>query len=455
MSELRQSQASRPGRGTAACCLLLCGILAHGCGRAAPPDAATAGKNLELPVIQAEVLTVEPCAWPTIVRTQGTLFADEIAVVGAKVAGRVSEVHVELGEPARADAPLAALDQEEFRLQVAQAEAQLLQARAAVGLKPDEPVEKLQPENAPPVREEKALWDEARTKSLRWQQLKAQNAVTEADLEQVIAAAEVAAARYASAVNSVNEKIALIGVRTAELSLARQRLNDSVVRAPFDGLVQQRHVAPGSYVQVGQPIATIVRTHPLHFRGMLPERHARQLAIGQEAILQIEAIDKPRTAQVTRISPTLDELSRSLLFEAELDNRDGRLTTGLFAEAAVVLDASARAIAVPASAIIEFAGAEKVWKVVDGQASEQIVITGKRRSDVIEIITGIDAGDVILWHADEGRIARIDPVSRPFDPPGPSSISGTRQPRAEAPTGTSATTSESGDSGGAEATGGP
>jgi RND family efflux transporter MFP subunit len=431
--------------------MCVCGVLCGGCGNDAPPEA---GKTAELPVIKAEVLTVRECHWPTIVRTQGSLFADEIAVVGAKVAGRVSLVHVELGDTALVNAPLATLDQEEFRLQVSQAEAQLLQARAAVGLKPDEPVEKLQPENAPPVREEKALWDEARAKSLRWQQLKTQNAVTEADLEQVIAAEEVAAARYASAVNSVNEKIALIGVRSAERSLAQQRLKDSVVLAPFDGLVQQRHVAPGSFVQVGQPIATIVRTNLLHFRGMLPERHARKLALGQQVTLQIESISDPRTAQVTRISPTLDELSRSLLFEVELNNTDGRLTTGLFAEAAVVLDESAQAIALPASAITEFAGAEKVWKVVDGQASEQIVTTGKRRHDLIEITSGVNIGDVVLWQADKGRIARVEAVSRPFEPPAPTSLPETGKSGLATESDPSAT-DPSEDSGGAESTGGP
>lgn len=402
--------------------LLACSILLVGCGSGAPQDQESAAKKPEPPVIREEVFTVQPCVWPTIVRTQGTLFADEVAVVGAKVAGRVSEVKVDLGDSIPAGEELAALDQEEFRLEVVQVKAQLLQARAAVGLKPGDPVEQLQPENAPPVREEKALWDEARAKSERWQQLQKQNAVTEADLEAVIAAEEVAAARYASALNGVNEKIALIRVREAELSLAEQRQNDAVIRAPFDGQVQERHVAPGSFVQVGQPIATIVRTNPLHFRGMLPERHARKLARDQLVTLQIESIDNPRTARVTRISPTLDELSRSLLFEAELENRDGRLRTGLFAEAAVELDSTATAIVVPSSAITEFAGAEKVWKVVDGQASEQIVITGKRRDDLIEIVDGLAEGDVILWHADNGRIARVDAISKPFDPPRPKRI---------------------------------
>lgn len=395
----------------AICTLAGCELWLCGCNDPAVPDAKSIAEQ-ELPLVRAEVLTVEPCVWPTIVRTQGSLFADEIAVVGAKVAGRVAEVHVELGDAVHVEAPLAALDRTEFQLQVLQAEAQLAQARAAVGLKPDAPVESLQPESAPPVREERALWDEARAKSERWQQLRTQNAVTEADLEQVVATEEVAAARYASALNSVNEKIAIIGVRAAELSLARQRLADAVSSAPFDGLVEQRHVAPGSFVAVGQPIVTLVRAHPLHFRGRLPERHARKLAIGQEVRLQIETSPEPRVVKVTRISPTLDELTRSLLFEAEVDNHDGRLRTGLFAEAAVVLDPDARALVVPTSAVTEFAGAEKVWAVEQGRSAERIVITGQRRGDLVEIVSGLDVGTVVLWNGDDGRIARIDSVPR-------------------------------------------
>jgi RND family efflux transporter MFP subunit len=309
--------------------------------------------------------------------------------------------------------PLVTLEQEEFQLAIDQASAQLEQARAAVGLEPGDPLEDLNPENAPPVREVQAVWDEARTKSERWQQLARQNAVTEADLQAVLAAEQVAEAQYASALNGVREKIALIHVRAAELALAEQRLADTVVPAPFDGLVQQRNVAPGTFVQIGSAICAVVRTDPLHFRGMMPERHARKLTLGQAATLQVESVDEPRTAHVSRISPTLDPLSRSLLFEVELANADHRLRTGLFAEAAVTLDEATTALAVPESAIIEFAGVEKVWKLTDGTAGEQVVVTGARRDGLVEIVHGLTSGDRILRHGSEGRVARIEEIARP------------------------------------------
>ncbi|NQV28843.1 MAG: efflux RND transporter periplasmic adaptor subunit [Rhodopirellula sp.] len=368
-------------------------------------------------MLSAKTITVSQQPWPRIMRTQGSLVADEVSVVGARVAGRVAEAPVDLGDITREGDLLVLLDQADFRLEVVQAEAQLAQTRAAVGLRSDDPVEKLDRERSPPVRQEKALWDEARANLQRAQSLIARDALTEADREQLEASERVAEARYSAALNSVSEKIALIHVRESELAIARQRLVDAEIRAPFTGLIQQRHVAPGAYVKVGDPIVTVVRTSPLRFRGTMPERHAQELELNNEVRLHIDSLSEPLVVHVTRISPSLDVLSRSLLFEAEVNNSEGLLRTGLFAEAEVVLNTDTQAIAVPSSAIVEFAGAEKVWKVTDGTAREQIVFTGARRGDQVEILDGLTSGDQILLDGQQGKVARVvdeqrgDPVN--------------------------------------------
>jgi membrane fusion protein, multidrug efflux system len=412
--------------------LLLCGPLLLGCGAKSRGADANLTPKPDASTVQAELLTVEMTNWPSIVRTQGNLAADLVAVVGAKVAGRIAMVHVDLGDQVRAGDPLATLDQEESRLQVSEADAQLAQAAAAVGLQPGESVEALDRMNAPPVRQEKALWNEAVESVKRARDLRDRNAISEAEVERLEAAERVAAARYASAVNGVDEKIALIGVRTAELALARQRLEEGVIRTSFDGKILQRQVSPGEYVPIGHPIATVVRSNPLRFRGTIPERHARQLTLGQCVTLRIESVAEPRTVKVTRISPVLEELTRSLLFEALVDNSDGRLQTGLFAEGEVVLDSAARALVVPQSAVIEFAGAEKVWKVSDGTAREQEVRTGRRRGDAVEIVAGVGAGDRILRDASLGRVAQIEPVEPGHEPAlKPTEVAGSREPADE------------------------
>ncbi len=136
---------------------LLCGLLilflcgwSGGCRKGKEVSVKEAKPlGAEVPV-SAAVMTIEPQPWPAIVRTQGNLVADDVAVVGAKVAGRVAQTVVELGQEVHEGDPLVRLDPVEFEMQVTQAEAQLLQARSAVGLKPGDPLEKLEPLNALP-----------------------------------------------------------------------------------------------------------------------------------------------------------------------------------------------------------------------------------------------------------------------------------------------------------------
>jgi RND family efflux transporter MFP subunit len=405
-----------------ACALLLAGC--EGAGHAAATPKAKAAQPAD--ELVAQVLRVEPTLWPATVRTQGNLIADEVAIVGAKVAGRVNEVEVDLGDHVQANAVLATLDQEDFKLEVALAEAQLGQARAALGLGSGDSLEDLDPNQAPPVREAKAVWDEtrARVARVRQLQLQARYTVTQEEFDQAVAAEGAAEARHAAAINGVREKIALIHVRASELNVAKQRLADTVVHAPFDGLVQERNVAHGSFVQIGDPIVTLVRTSVVRFRGTMPERHAHRLALGQQVRLKIEGVAEPRIARVTRISPTVEESSRSLAFEAQVANADGALRTGLFAEAEVMVDPNSQTIVIPRSALIEFAGTEKVWKVIDGMAKEQIVGTSRRTDQVVEITRGLASGDEILAKAVEGRVAKVRPVPRtvpvseePAEPP--------------------------------------
>lgn len=381
--------------------------LSLGCTSSTPPDAPAAAKPSELPELTAELLTVEASAWPLIARSQGNLLADEVTDVGTRVAGRVAEVLVDLGDRVEADQPLARLDVTDAQLQIIQAEAQLLQARSAVGLLEGEPISKLNPENAPPVRQERALWEEAQLRLARTQSLAADDAISSSELETIVAAERVAEARYSASLNSVREKIALIYVREAELAVIRQQVADATIRAPYAGQIQQRAVSPGAFVNVGSTIATLVRTDVLRYRGALPERFAKRLAIGQDVTLNIESISTPRNVKVTRISPMLDPLTRSLTFEAVVDNSAGELRTGLFAEASVTIDTESKAIVIPISAAIQFAGAEKVWLVQDGVTQEREVFLGTRRGDLVEVLEGLSPGDVILRDAKSGRIARV------------------------------------------------
>lgn len=397
--------------------LLLVVAVAGGCGEAVRSEAATPSAKGALEAVPSvQTIAAGLYEWPDTVRIQGSLQPDEQVVVGAKVPGRVADVRVDLGSVVRQRDVLAVVDPAEFELRVKQAEAQLAEACAALGMEPEDSEDELDRLNAPPVALERALLEEATTLVQRARGMIEQRVTTAQELERHEAQRRVAQARYASALNGVDQKIATVRIRRAELGLARQQQADATIVAPFEGIVQQRHVAPGAYLTIGQPVVSLVRNNPLRFRGSVPERVAMKVAAGQSLAIHIEGQREPLTSTITRISPGLDVGSRSLMIEADVPNPDNRLRAGLFAEADITVDKDAQVLAIPGDAVFEFAGVRKVWVVETGQAREQGVTTGRTSGELVEIVSGLSPGDEVIADSRTGRsgavtVARTAPAA--------------------------------------------
>jgi membrane fusion protein (multidrug efflux system) len=406
----------------------LCGLLAGGCansggsvtGSGAPAeaglDAGGAAETVCLrpesqPAVSPQAFKVEPQVWQATVRSQGGLIADELTVIGARMVGRIAEVSVEVGQQVTAGELLVRLDESELRLRVEQARAQLGRARVALGLPPvsestdvvhcPDDADSIDVASTPEVMREQARLDEARGHLARLEPLVERNAVSRTELEAGIAAVAVAKATLAAAIQHVEEKVALVRVHRANLALAQENLDQASVRAPFDGVVQSRHGSSlGASVQFGDPLVTLVRTDPLRFRGTVPERQSLKLRVGQPVLVRLDSVAKPIRTTIARIAPLLDEMSRSLMFEADIPNPDGCLRSGLFAQADVVVDEQAEALVVPSTSVREFAGSEKVWRVEPSGHSRGVVVrTGRRSKDLVEIVSGLAPGDFVVQDA--------------------------------------------------------
>jgi len=382
---------------------ILVSALAVGCSQSnsvAPASAKAAGPPAANRVAVA-VASLE--SWPRTVRVQGSLLAFENAVIGSKIAGRVESVDVDLGSVVRRGQPLVVLDRSELELRLRLARSQLQQACAAIDLTPDDDERQVNLENAAPVMLERALLDEAQSALDRNKPLVASRAITSAQFDALVAALRAAQARYNSALNAVREQIALIGVRRTELAIAQQQLTDARILAPFDGVVDERRIAPGEYVQVGQAVVTLIRSDRLRFTAGVPESRAGQVRLGQPVVLQVKGAPSPPPAVVSRVSPIVMQTSRSVRIEADVPNEAGKLRAGLFAEADVVVDAGAKVLTLPASAVAQFAGVQKVWQVVDNQARQATVRIGREEQGRVEILAGLSAGDQVVAVADQGR----------------------------------------------------
>lgn len=374
-----------------------------GCGHVASPADGAAAAPAPLASKQVEVVAATLQAWPRTVTVQGALLADEDAVIGAKIAGRVAAVNVDLGSIVKKGDPLVTLDRSELDLQVKLAEAQLQQACSAIGLKAYEDETKLDYKNAPPVQLEQALVDEAEAAVNRAKALLPTRAITGSEYDTLVAQMRAAKARYNSALNGVSTQVAMIGVRRTELALAKQQVADSETVAPFDGVVEARRVSPGEYVSPGQPLVSLVRAERLRFTAGVPESKAGEIKPGQRVEIRIAGARGPLVTEVTRVSPIVTQTSRAVRIEADVPNPGHALQAGLFAEADVIVDPEAQALALPAAAVTRFAGVEKVWLVADGKAAQQSIRTGREERGLVEVVSGLVEGNQVVANADDGR----------------------------------------------------
>jgi len=331
----------------------------------------------------------------TIVAT-GTLAAEDQVVLNTKVAGRLAELPVDLGSVVKAGDVVAVLDLTDFRLRVEQAATALGQARARLGVPLDGSADAIAPEQTALVRQAEAVLVQARRQRRRLAALHRDGILSKAELDQADADFRVAEAKRQEALEEVRNRQAVVAERRAALALAEQQLAEATLRAPFDGVVRERHLSIGAYLDVGAAVATIVRVDPLRLRLTVPEREATSVRTGQRVRLKPEGDAPGAEGTVVRISPAVDENTRTLLVEAEVANADRALRPGAFATAEIVVAPEEPAVLVPADAVVTFAGVTKVLGVADGRVVERRVRVGRRTGDRVEVLEGIAAGDPIV-----------------------------------------------------------
>ena len=369
-------------------------VLLAGCGDDASSAAAQEGKRDQAPKrVQTDRVAQRQLGASVLVN--GTLDAYDRATVGAKVAGRLQHMPVDLGSRVSRGQLIARIDPTDYNIRLQQAEAGLAQARVRLGLPPEGASDSVDPSDTPPVREARAVLEEARASRERYSSLLASGLISKADFEQVQAQARVAESRYQDALEEIRNRQAVATQRRAEVALARQQLADTAVVAAFDGVVQQRIAALGEYLAAGAPVAELVKIDPLRFRAEVPERDAAMIRIGQTVQLAVDGATREYTGRVTRLSPTITERTRILQMEADIPN-DGALRAGSFARATIVTDTTSASLAVPKEALITFAGIEKVVVVEKGKTKEKPVATGRRTGMWVEVLSGVEAGDEVV-----------------------------------------------------------
>jgi membrane fusion protein, multidrug efflux system len=231
-------------------------------------------------------------------------------------------------------------------------------------------------------------------------QLRAQVARQEAERDlanQTLARTRDLLSRNAAAAADLERAEASARSAEAQLDLLRLRLERSVVRAPFAGVVGRRLVSLGDYVNSSTRLTTLQTVTPQRIAFTVPERHSRRIALGQTVHFRVAAVPgRDFAGRVDFVDPRVQLPGRTILIKAIVDNPERLLQPGMFIEARLSMDVRPDALLVPEDAILPLAGANYVWAVVDGKATRREVDLGVRISGFVEVRSGLDDEPMVV-----------------------------------------------------------
>jgi RND family efflux transporter MFP subunit len=319
--------------------------------------------------------------------------------------------------------PLARLESRDAKLRLdqakaaeQQAEAALRQAQSRIGLGSGESFDA---SHVPEVLAAKAAYDSAAAQAKlaeadaqRYENLIKTGDVSRSAYEKARTAADTAQAQansarqqYEATANAARQNYQ--GVMTAQASLAGahaqtemalKAMEDTLIRAPFDGYVSARPIAAGQYVALTNKIATVLRVTPIKLDLQVPESNAPQMKLGASVETSVPGYPNRKfTGKVTAINPAVDPNSRTFSVEAQFTNTDLALKPGMFATSRVILGGTSEGVFIPSRAVLTdpSTNSSQVFFVRDGKARVAVVQLGAKDGETTQILSGISADAIV------------------------------------------------------------
>ena len=297
----------------------------------------------------------------------GTLISNESVTLSPEISGRVTEILFEEGQDVLEGDELVLLDDSVFR-------AELAEAQAALSL--------------------------SRSNFQRAKELLARQTGTE---------------------RARDEALAALNSDQARVDLAKVRMDKTVIRAPFSGLIGLRHISLGDYVNPGQDLVNLESINPLKVDFRVAETYLDVLKAGQKISVAIDAFPgKTFAGEVYAIDPRIDSAGRNIILRAKLPNTEGLLRPGLFARVNLIVEKKNDSILIPEQALIPMGDNQFVYRVVDGKSAMTPVVTGARRHGQVEIVKGLGPEDTVITagHMKIGPDMPVTVLPAPAEPAG-------------------------------------
>jgi multidrug efflux pump subunit AcrA (membrane-fusion protein) len=324
----------------------------------------------------------------------GTLAAVDEVTISSEADGKVSKLLADLGDRVKAGSVLIELDSEKQQYNFDQQKATLARALAQYGAADSQHLPPV--ERTPDVQKANADLVQAKQALDRADQLFTRKLVPQQTLDDANAAYQSKKASYDSSLQNAQNLRASIQVSEANVRLADRQLRDTVIRAPFDGIVEKRMVNLGELVKTQMPVMAVVRVDPLKVVAEIPEKMAPWISGGQPVELHVDAYpDKVFTGKISRISPAVNTATRAFPFEALVPNGDTVLKPGTFARVHIQSGKIDDVLTLPYTAMQYRYGVNRVFVVNGDTLIAHELKVGDRLGDRIEILTGVKAGDQV------------------------------------------------------------
>ncbi len=393
-------------RGVLSIIVLCVALLASACTRANGEAAAPA----EVAAVSVGLATAVEQPVTRFIRVSGTLTAEEDADVAAEIAGRVIATPVERGTRVNGGGDLVRIAAVEAEAQAREAQANAAQIEARLGIANGAAFDA---ERVPEVANAKAAHVLAQTDFERVKMLFERQLLSQSEYDQRRSQVDAAARQYDVARNSAEQQYQSLMAARARTVVAQKAVADTVVRAPFAGVVGERFVSVGDYVTRGTKVASVMRIDPLRVELTVPEQYVSAVAAGSAVTFEVDAYPgETFTGQVRYVSPSVKTETRALMIEAVVPNQSSRLKPGFFATARIEQAAKLPGILVPAAAVRTVAGTARVFVVANDRAEERVVMTGQVVGNEIEIATGLKAGERIVTTGLDQMVDGVRVVSR-------------------------------------------
>jgi membrane fusion protein, heavy metal efflux system len=374
----RERQLRMAGIGTAAVVLGILAVWLGGrvlgkheapAGEPAPPAGTFRATAQQLKTLTIEAVGVH--GFVSEEQTEGKIAVngDRATPLFSPYSGRVIRVIAGPGDTVKKGAPLAAVEASEF----VQAQNDLATAVAQRKLAQINETRK------------HALFD-AKGGSLQdWQEAQADLATAETSL------------------HAVRNRLRILGQSDAQidaLETAHSINPTAMISAPISGVVVDRQVGPGQYLQAGAgtPVFTIADPSSVWLLANVREADSGSVRLGQSMAVHVPAYPKREfDARVTYVAALVDPVTHRLQVRAEIDNRDGALKPEMFANFRIQTSDATESPAIPEAAVIYEGDAAHVWAVQDqALLAYRAIRTGRRNGGLVEILEGLKPGERIV-----------------------------------------------------------